>query len=245
MSRWRRFLARVARAAAGRLQVAPFSLLTFEHARRWADSIAEVISEGRPCPLASRRAIRPLRQRPEPDRPGTVADPVVGRTRRSAGDLSRGADPSPRRRISGRSGQPDIVCGIGRTLAVPAEGVVPIHRIRVATNLDEDVYVQAAEAKPGDRAIVHHICVFVEDPATAKSRTAGLAEPAGRLYPRRYALRLPRRGWPTDSSRCEPPVQVHYTPIGKPRSDRSSVGLILTPERRPGRGRHSPGNPPA
>ena len=146
------------------------------------------------------------------------------------GDLSRAPTP-PRFSNLWSIGTPDVVFEMSDPFSVPAEGIVPIHRVRVATNLEEDVYVQSAEAKPGDRAVVHHICVFVEDQANSQARTPAwqnllvVYTPGDMpsVYPVGVGKRIPRG--------ANLLFEVHYTPIGKPRNDRSSVGLVLTPQR--------------
>src|SRR5581483_3028323 len=80
-----------------------------------------------------------------------------------AGDLSQA--PPPATFAQGWTiGEPDLVFEMPEPFDVPAEGVVEIRKFRVPTEFSEDVWVQAAQAMPGDRAVVHHICVFVLDP---------------------------------------------------------------------------------
>ena len=47
---------------------------------------------------------------------------------------------------------------------VPAEGVVPYKYFTVPTNLTEDKWVTAAEFRPGNRGVVHHIIGFIQEP---------------------------------------------------------------------------------
>ena len=60
-------------------------------------------------------------------------------------------------------GKPDVVFEIPEPYTVPAQGVVEYVRFRVPTGFKEDRWVQAAEAQPGDRSVVHHIIVYVDD----------------------------------------------------------------------------------
>ncbi len=210
-------------------QVAPFSLLTFDQARRWAVSIGEVVGEGRMPPWhADRRFGRFANDRSltDEERLSLLSWVEHGALR---GDASRAPAP-PKFQDLWSIGTPDLVFEMAEPFAIPAEGVVPIQRIYVSTDLDEDVFVQAAEARPGDRAVVHHICVFVEVRSGSK-----VSAPAWQnllvvytpgdmpsIFPSGVAKRIPR------GARLL--FEVHYTPIGKPRADRSSVGLILTRE---------------
>jgi peroxiredoxin len=208
-------------------QVAPFSLLTYDQARRWRVSIGEVVREGLMPPWhADRRFGRFANDRSlaDDERALLLAWVDQGAPR---GDAAKAPSP-PKFGEIWSIGTPDLVFEMAEPFAVPAEGVVPIYRVHVATNLEEDVYIQAAEAKPGDRSVVHHICIFVED--RANSKTAGpawqnllVAYTPGdmpSIFPKGVAKRIPRG--------ASLLFEVHYTPIGKPRTDRSSVGLVLT-----------------
>ena len=60
-------------------------------------------------------------------------------------------------------GTPDVVFELPEPHTVAAQGTLPYVHVRVPTHFEEDMWVQAAEAQPGDRAVVHHILVFVDD----------------------------------------------------------------------------------
>ncbi len=112
---------------------------------------------------------------------------------------------------------------------MPAQGVVSYVYFRVPTNFKEDVWVQAAEAVPGDRSVVHHIIVYVMD--NARPSAAGRAAPADALH---AAMRPATRPsvFPEGTAKRIPAgadllFQVHYTPIGKVQTDRSKVGLVF------------------
>lgn len=208
-------------------QVAPFSLLTFDQARRWAPAIAEAIDDGRMPPwhadpnhghFANDRSLTPAER-------STLVGWIEQGT--PPGELSKA--PVPPRYPQGWSiGTPDIIYEMADPYVVPAEGTVPIQRFRVATNLKEDLWVQAAEVRPGDRAVVHHICVYIDDHRTKRQpggpRVKGLlaAYTPGDIpsvFPPGIAKRIPPGS--------ELLFEVHYTPIGKSRFDRSTIGLII------------------
>src|SRR5262249_55047838 len=100
---------------------------------------------------------------------------------------------------------------------------------QVPTHFKEDVWVQAAEARPGNRAAVHHIIVYIFDPANPRRRTEdGIGEgflvafapgdmPA--VDGAGSARKIPKGGFLVS--------QMHYPPTGKEETDRSSVGLIF------------------
>jgi hypothetical protein len=59
---------------------------------------------------------------------------------------------------------PDLVVEMPQTYAVPAAGTVDYAYFVVPIKFAEDRWVQAAEVRPGNRAVVHHAIVFVREP---------------------------------------------------------------------------------
>lgn len=142
--------------------------------------------------------------------------------------------PASSGRIDWSIGDPDLVFELPEEVTVPATGDVPYHGYRVETDLAEDVWIQAAETRPGNPAVVHHIIVqaFPGEGAVRASpggdpRTAGglggYAPGTGPLVmPPGVGRRLPA-GAVLD-------FQMHYTPTGKDETDRSRIGLVLAAE---------------
>ena len=132
-------------------------------------------------------------------------------------------------------GTPDLVFELPESNLIPAQGTVPYYMLSVPTNFKEDMWIQAAEARPEDPGVVHHIIVYAVPPGANRGRVIG--EGRGHLcgyapgdmpsiYPPGTAKRIP-----AGSNLI---FQMHYTPNGKQSKDRSKVGLILAkkpPER--------------
>jgi len=111
--------------------------------------------------------------------------------------------------------------------------VIPYKYYTVETNFGEDKWVQAAEIRPGNRAVVHHIIVSTLDPGVsdvengeARSAGRGAVKLAGfapgeqpKIYPEGSA-KLIKAG-------SKLVFQMHYTPNGSPAKDRSYIGLIF------------------
>jgi peroxiredoxin len=211
-------------------QAGPFSLLSYEQARRWAASIREVVAERRMPPWH--------------------ADPRYGRFRndRSLSDRQRATllawveqgtpqgDPAalpPARTFADgwTIGTPDLVIPMREPFPVPAQGVVKYQHFRVPSGFTEDRWIQAAEARPGDRAVVHHIGVYVDDHRTVRSAEEPNLKHVVALY-------FPGENSPVFGSGIARRIpagsdlifEVHYTPVGVARSDVSSVGMILARE---------------
>jgi peroxiredoxin len=206
-------------------QVAPFSLLTFEQARRWSTSIDEVIRDRRMPPWhADPRHGRFANDRglTEQDRALLTAWVEQGSP---PGDL--GTAPKPAAHPHGWSiGTPDVIFELPETVTVRADGAMPILHIRVPTNLKQDVWFQAAEVRPSDRAVVHHIFVYSEvydkeiRPQKEKVCLAAyLPGDAPTVYPPGVAKKIPAGSTLV--------FEIHYTPIGTVRIDRPSFGVIV------------------
>ncbi|GAC1452466.1 MAG: redoxin domain-containing protein [Isosphaeraceae bacterium] len=206
-------------------EVAPFSLLTYDDAHRHLAMIREVVDNRRMPPWHADpryghfRNDRSLSAR---ERATLLAWVDQGAP---LGDPSK--IPPPRTFPSGWTiGTPDLVFSIPEPITIPAQGTVEYVHIRVPTRLKEDVWVQAAEARPGDRSAVHHIIVYVDDhklgkrPKGKDSHLCGYAPgDMPSVYPEGSAKKVP--------AGSDLIFQIHYTPIGTLRTDRSKVGLIL------------------
>ena len=123
---------------------------------------------------------------------------------------------------------PDIVFKMPLDYTVKATGTLDYQYFVTPTNFDEDVWVQAAEARPGNRAGVHHIIAFIRDQGSSETQNlpyvCGYApgeEPT--IFPKGIGLKIP--------AKSEIVWQVHYTPTGKEEVDRSELALILCKER--------------
>ena len=181
-------------------QVAPFSLLTYDQARRWAASIAEVIADGRMPPWhADPRYGHFANDRSLSSRERSLLAAWIEQGTPS-GDLSRAPEP-PKYPQGWSIGTPDLVYEMPEPFLVPAEGTLPIQHFRLPTHLKEDLWIQAAEVRPSDRAVVHHIFVYMESRQDAKNKQKGVPR---RVHARRRALGLSARGCQEDLPRIGP-----------------------------------------
>jgi hypothetical protein len=207
---------------------APFSLSTYEDAVHWSETIREVLTEKRMPPWH--------------------ADPRYGRfsnDRRLSKEeldtftswLDNGMEQGDRKDLPPSKeyadgwviGKPDVVFELSEEQTIPAKGVIEYQYFRTPTNFKEDVWIQAAEARPGNRAVVHHIIVSFRDPKS-KERQNGRGIGDGFIVGTApgdmpmilrpgVARRIP--------AGAELIWQMHYTPNGKEAKDRSQVGFIF------------------
>jgi peroxiredoxin/mono/diheme cytochrome c family protein len=204
-------------------EIAPFPLTSYEEAAGWADTIREVVDEGRMPPW--------------------FADPKHGKFSNDArlsaeekqlvrdwvnngcpeGDRAQLPEP-PKFTVGWQIGEPDQVIYIAdKPVDVQAEGVVAYQYFVVDPGFKEDKWIKMAEARPDNRAVVHHI--------VASFRTGGAAGPrVGERGQVGYAPGMPPAIYPEGAALFIPAgsklvFQVHYTPNGSPQKDRSYIGL--------------------
>jgi hypothetical protein len=131
--------------------------------------------------------------------------------------------PAPQFADGWNIGKPDKIFYLPEEYSVPATGVVEYKYFSVPTNFKEDMWVQAAEIRPGSRTVVHHIIVFVQNGREQQRLLVGYApgeQPA--VMSKGLARKIP--------AGSNLVFQVHYTPTGTAAKDRSYVGLIFSKE---------------
>src|SRR5206468_3045358 len=127
---------------------------------------------------------------------------------------------------------PDRVIPIPAPFAVPAEGLVDYQYFRVDPGFTKDVWVQAAEIRPGNRAVVHHCSVFLQRPDQVSDTMMNLQGELGSFCLAAYAPGTPPLRLPAGTAKCIPAGMrllfvVHYTPTGKPEVDETRIGLVF------------------
>jgi len=215
-------------------EIGPFSLLSYDDAKKRAGRIREALIEERMPPwYADPRHGKFLNDRrlPQEELDTLIAWIDAGTPRGDDKDL-----PPPLKFVKGwKIGEPDKVFTMEKEFTVPATGVLNYQRFTVDPGLKEDTWIQAAECRPGNRAVVHHILVYVlkpgsRNPYSPDGTAATLAGWAPGDMPAIY---------PPGTARLIPAnskllFEVHYTPNGTEQMDRSSVGVIFAkkkPER--------------
>ncbi len=131
-------------------------------------------------------------------------------------------------------GPPDVIVDIP-AMEIPATGVVDYQYHYVDNPIGDDVWVQAAEIKPGDRGVLHHtITAFGHIMEEGKYK--GRMKHMGGL--RGYAPGITNQPFPDNTGVFLPAdakfeFQMHYTPVGRQTVDESKMGLWFakkTPE---------------
>ena len=206
-------------------EIGPMPLAKFEDTKGWGDMIREVVSE---------RRMPPWHADPKHGTFGNDARLSDEEIQTVLAWVDAGCPkgnpreiPKPPRFVTGwQIDKPDLILPMSNQPAqIQAEGFMDYKYFTVDPGFTQDMWISAAEARPGNRAVVHHIIVFVEPPG---GRVGGPAlfdgflvatAPGARplVLPEGYAKKVPA------GSKLK--FQMHYTPNGSPQVDLSSVGL--------------------
>jgi len=147
--------------------------------------------------------------------------------------------------------QPDVVFQLPQPFPVPASGMVEYQYVIVPTGFTKDTWVQAAEVRPTERAVVHHIVAYIREPGSNyfKDQKPGVffEAPPPKTDDKTDTSALPSDflvgyapGQPAEilqpgqgkliKAGSDIVFEVHYTPNGKPVMDRTKLGLVLAKE---------------
>jgi len=140
-------------------EAAPFSVLAYKDVRPWARSIKDkvVSHEMPPWHADPHTGVWSNDRRLSTDQIQKIVAWVDhGAAEGNAADLP----PAPSFPDGWTIGKPDVVLQIAEETTLDATGPDEYQYFDVPTNFTEDKYVQMAEARPGNRKIVHHIIAF-------------------------------------------------------------------------------------
>jgi hypothetical protein len=223
-------------------QVAPFSLLTYEQARKRAALIAEVADRREMPPWkASTTEGGPFRD------PQVLSDVEIAALTAWAqagapeGD-PRTVPPPPQFAADWVLGKPDLVLTMREPYTVDARGADELRVFVIPSGLTEGRWVSAVDFKPGNRNVVHHMLAAVD--GSGRARAKDLADPApgyktfggfGILpsaglsgwAPGKQPLRLPPGVGRYLPAGADILIQVHYHKSGKVETDASCIGLYF------------------
>jgi hypothetical protein len=145
-------------------EAAPMSLLSYKDARPWARSIKEKVATKQMPPWHA----DPHYGQFSNDRRLSQAqiDTISAWVDQGAKEGNPKDLPAAPKFVEGWIiGKPDIVLQMPEEFTLEASGPDEYQYFEIPTNFKEDIYVQVAEARPGNRKIVHHIIAFVSPPS--------------------------------------------------------------------------------
>jgi hypothetical protein len=227
-------------------------LLSYAQVRPLAKSIRQaVLTRKMPPWFADPHAGKFLNDRSLPQE---QIDTLVAWADQGAKEGNPKDGPEPERFVQGWNiGNPDLTFAMPKPYRVPAKGTVEYTYYVIPMNLKEDIWVQSAEVRPGNRKVVHHVIAFIRPPGMKWLTKAVPGEPFVPQTERAPDGRERREGavnsqWLTGYAPGLPPetllpgqarlipagsdlvFQMHYTANGEEQTDQTQVGLILAKE---------------
>ena len=214
-------------------EVGPFSLLTYEDAKSWSRTMARVVRNGQMPPWhADPKHGKFVNDRTMSDKEKQLLLTWVDQGCPKGEDADM---PEPRKFVKGwRIGQPDLVLKMKKAFRVPArpgKGGVPYQNFVLKTRFDKDVWIQKAEARPGNRAVVHHMTIYIGNNPDRQAGTSGERAIFGGYVPGNRPTILPDGFGIKIPKGSELILEMHYTANGTEQVDLSSVGLVFAKEK--------------
>ena len=207
-------------------QIAPMSLLTYEDVSPWVRSIRMMV-ENRIMPpwhADPRYGEFGNDRRLSEDQIATVSQWVEIGAPRGEGNFTPPvfAAATDGFLLTGELGPPDFIFRMDEGYTVPANGADVNPEIMVATNLEQDIWVQAAEVR-GNFNVVHHNVVSIIGPDGEYARTGRLAS----TVPGKQWDRFPVGSGKMIEAGSTLRFGLHYHPSNVPVVDTSSVAVWL------------------
>ena len=223
-------------------EVAPFSLMSYADARPWAKAIkVAVVSQQMPPWFADPKVGHFSNERRLTE--AQIAT-LVSWANNGAPEGDPNDAPAPLKFVDGWNIKPDIEIEMPAEFHVPATGTIDYQYMLVKTNFPEDMWVSAAEMRPGNSKVVHHGEAWIRPPG---AKWMAGATP-GVSYPSQEMKRGPGDGLEIlgkfnpglgeqtfdfgGSAKFVPKgsdivFEIHYTAVGTPQTSKSVVGLVL------------------
>lgn len=225
-------------------EAAPMSFLSYKEVRPYAAAIKASVAQRRMPPWNADPHVGAFAN----DRSLSAADIRTltewAANGAPAGDAKQ-ARSYPRDFASGWTiGQPDLVIEMPETFPVPASGAIDYHYLILPTGFTEDKWVTAAETRPLNRAVNHHIIAFIREPGSKWFRGAPVGKPfvpekdgegGATMYLTGYAPgTVPDQLRPGQAklipAGSDIVFQLHWTANGQAAEDKAKLGLIFAKE---------------
>ncbi len=223
-------------------EIAPMSFMSYESSRPWAKAMKAAVLTKKMPPWFAEEGSLPLAH----DRTLTEAEvqAIVAWADGGAVEGDAKDKPAPREFVDGWNIKPDMIVEMPNDVQIPASGAVEYQYMKVKGNFPEDVWVAAAEMRPGNRQVVHHGEVWAVPPGSKWMANA----PYGVAFPMKE---MPKQNSDNtdiigkfnpgvgaqnfvvgDSAKFIPKgsdlvFEIHYTTMGKPATDRTRVGITF------------------
>jgi hypothetical protein len=209
---------------------APFSLLTYEDARKQGQAMAEVVADQAMPPWYASAAHNDFvnrREMPAEERETIVAWVHGGMPR---GEERPDAAPAPLRKVEGDGwliGKPDLVVKTGKTYTIPADGYVKYQYDMPGLGIlpyvfPAETWVDKIQILPDNAKVVHHCNLLLvpmgkKDASNVKFVTGKVPGGIPMELKDGTAVRIPKGYMPL--------LQIHFTTTGREEKCRIAVGF--------------------
>ena len=219
------------------------SFLTYKDARPWAKAMKTAVVTGKMPPWFADPKYGHFANNP------TLSvkdvDALVTWADNGAPEGDAKDKPAPATFQDGWNIKPDMIIEMPKEFHVPAKGTINYQNILVKVNFPEDKWVVAAEMRPGNPQVVHHMRGDIRGPNSHWMADAIPGEAyesgddvmnkndegenlLGKFNPGLGAQEFSEEGAAKFVPKGSDFVfNIHYTAIGKPTTDRSRIGLVF------------------
>jgi mono/diheme cytochrome c family protein len=230
-------------------EVAPMSLLTYSDARPWAKAIKGAVATRKMPPWFAAPEFNGHFSSQMTLTEAEIAT-LVSWVDSGAAEGDPKDKPAPRVFYDGWNVRPDVVVKMPQAFVLPTKGTLNYKSVLIKTDFPEDMWVTAAEVRPGNTKVVHHERVVVRLPGSHQMEKAvpgvvydtvldrdilgkGMANDEGGDILGKFNPGLGAQDFSVEGSAKFVPkgsdliFELHYTADGKEESDVSSVALQL------------------
>lgn len=228
-------------------EVAPFSLVGYENAKKWAGMTAGVAEKGIMPPWKAAEGFGEFK---DANRLTAIEiETLRNWHKRGAPRGDKKLEPAtPTFSSDWKLGKPDLIVGPAKPFKLEAEGADVYRNFVIKSTFAEPVWVKAIDVKPGNKKVVHHVIAFLDKGRAAaelekrqNDGQEGYTSPGGGTgFTPSGAL----GGWaPGVRARHSPSgvafkldpgttivMQVHYHKSGKPEEDQTQLALYFAKE---------------
>ena len=158
-------------------EIAPMSFMTYGETRPWAKAIKDAVLTQKMPPWFVESGHRALTHERRLSK--NEIDTLVSWASNGAPEGDAKDKPAPVKFAEGWSiGSPDMVIEFPHEISIPETGVLDQSNLLVKVNFPRDIWVKAAEIRPGNPKVVHHMKAWVRPPGSPWMKDA----PEGELY---------------------------------------------------------------
>lgn len=228
-------------------EVAPFSLVGYANAKKWAPMIAQVTAKRLMPPW---KAVHGYGEFKDENRLSDLEIQTLqewAKTGATRGD-AKSEPKTPKFSSDWTLGKPDLVLSPAKEYRLEAEGDDVYRNYVLKTDFKEPMWVKAIDVRPGNKKVVHHVIAFLDKNGAAEKMEAAQQDgqlgyttsgggvgflPSGALGGWAPGVRA-RMSDDGTAFRLAPGetvvMQVHYHKSGKPETDKTQLGLYFAKE---------------